>query len=300
MKRSLITSILAVLILSQGCEFEMSIGVGKKDPIPESSFKSNGLNSDPATMTVDDKASTSNIFTFGNVVKFEFNNVTGLKRINDLAFPGMSMCITNTLTDSTIYFSDDLLLKIDGGTDLTPLLLDAKFKTNLPHLNNEKYNIEIKIWDKKGSGKMTFSLPFEVKASDLLSIENKDLKYSNIYFWDDTDKKVVLDNNVNARHEFILISEGLEGFDIVDGKAYPGISLFMTEKNGNEIIAEENLIGTTSENGIDPIELRDNQAPVTLSFTYGNTSNPCHLTAKIFDLKNPEKYVIIETDLVLE
>ena len=296
----LLTSILTVLILSQACEFEINTGAEKKDPIPESSFKSSGLNSDVVTMTVDGEPSTSNIFTFGNVVKFEFNNVTGLKKINNLTFPGMSMNITNTANDSTIYFVDDLLLKIDDGTDLSPLLLDAEFKTNLPHLNNEKYNIEIKIWDKKGPGKMTFNLPFEVKAGDLLSIESNHLKYSNIYFWDDTDQKVVLDKNVNIRHKFILISEGLEGFDTVDEMAYPGISLLLVDKNGNEIIASENLLDADSENGINHLKLRDNQTPVTLSFTQGNAANPYHLATKIFDLKNPDKYILIETDLVME
>lgn len=300
MKLSFSSLILSALILFQGCNFEVNTGgIDKNDPIPESTFLLNGLKSDAVKMTVDGVPTMDNTFTFGTTVKFEFNNVVGLKRIKGLVYPGMSMRITDTGKDSTLFFEDDLLLKIDGGTDLKPLLLDAKFKTNVPHLNNEQYNIELKIWDKKGSGEMTFNLPFEVKASDLLAIDKNELDYTNIYFWDETDKKVVFGNEVNAENTFILINEGLEGFDVVDGMVYPGISLLLVDRNGNEIISDENLLSANSETGIDPIELRENQAPVQLTFAQGRTANPCHMTTRIFDLKNPEKHITIETDLVV-
>lgn len=298
MKLTILASLILSLILFQRCEFEASTsGFGKKEPIPKSSVMKKGLDSDPAVMTVNGEPSAVNSFEYGSMVEFSFNNVTGLREVNGRVYPGTSLEVKDG-NDSTWYQVDDLFADLNG-TDLKPLQIHANFKVQLPYLNEEQYTVELKIWDRNSSKSMTFSMPFVVRENELLSVETNELDYTCVFFWDETAQEMVFNNTLDMTHEYVLVTEGVDGLDISDEKVFPGISLHLTDKNGNEILSDDNLVREKSETGIAPIELKDNQVPVILTFTPGRMANPCHLTTEIYDLKNFEKRITIEANLIL-
>jgi hypothetical protein len=111
---------------------------------------------------------------------------------------------------------------------------------------------------------------------------------------------VVTDKKLDIKDQFILIIEGLDGFDLVDGNVFPAIELAIENKNGKYIMYEENMLENTRETGVEYTALKENQVPITISFTSGFVDNPCQLKATITDLKNPKKKISIQADAVIE
>ena len=295
MKVIIISGLLVILLL-QGCNFNTSI---KKDLISGAVYTAHGLDSDNVEMEVNGKPSKKNTFTYGDKVEFTFNNIKGLKRKKGKVYPGMSMHIINNAGDTVLQL-ENLFKDDNDGTDLNPLLLRAFFKAALPHLNKEKYKVILKIWDKNSPGTITYTMPFEVVKSEFLSIQSNEIDYSNIYFWNDTDKKVVTDKKLDANSTYILIAEGLVGLDLIDDRVYPGIELEIIDNNGEYILSEANMLESLSEFGVERNELAENQVPVTIIFSPGKIANPCRLKAKIKDLKNSSKNIVIEADIIIE
>lgn len=296
MKLIIISSILLTFFAFQSCNFNKSF---KKDLISGAVYKADGLSTDNVEMEVNRTRTSNTIFTFGDRVEFFFNNVNGLTKRKGKTYPGMSMFIIRNGTD-TVMNKNDLLSDLEDGTDLQPLVLKAYFNVPNPTNENDKYKVILKIRDEKGSGKILYEMPFRVKKSSTLSIQSNKIEYSNIYLWNETQKKVVNGKKINQADKYILFIEGLDGFDLIENNAFPATELEIKDKNGNYVLYEKNVFESASELGVDHIALKDNQATVEISFSKGIISNPCHFKATITDLKNSKKNVQINADMVIE
>lgn len=133
-----------------------------KDLITGASSRGNGIGCDDVFIEVNGNIKKTNEFIYGDKVNFLFNNISGLKYVDGKVFPGLSMYIVKNKKD-TLLSADDLFKNLKDGTDLSPLQLKAKLTARLPHKNNEKYQVLIKIWDKKGTGTFSYEMPFIVK-----------------------------------------------------------------------------------------------------------------------------------------
>lgn len=296
MKLIIISSILFTLGVFQSCNFNKSF---KKDLVSGAVYKADGLGSNDVEMEVNGKSTTNNSFTFGDKVEFIFNDITGLTKKKGKTFPGMSMIVLKNGTD-TLMNKNDMLSEQEDGTDLEPLYLKAYFIAPLPENESDKYMVIIKIRDEKGSGKIQYEMPFRVKNSSFLSIKSKEIEYSNIYLWNETQGRVVNDKTINQSDEYILIIEGLDGFDLIENNAFPATEIEIKDKKGEYILYVENVFESSSLLGVDHVGMKENQATVKITFTQGAINNPCHFKATIKDLKNPKKKVLIEADLVIE
>lgn len=287
-------SLISVLLILGSCQFSQSVN---KDLTTGAYSRGDGLASDEVIMEVNGKVEKRNEFFYGEKVNLIFNNVNGFKKHDNKSHPELAIYIVKNEKD-TVLSNFNLLKNLENGTDISPLQLQANFTTALPYQNNEKYKVYVEIGDKKGEGKFSYEMPFTIKENDLLAINNNELQYSNIYLWNENLKQPVVDKTVNADQLLILILNGVEGFELENGKAFPIFSLDITDANGNKIISSPNLLNQFEDDGVDPEDLKK-QLTAKINFTEGKINNPCKLIAKVKD-KNSTKEINIKTQLIIQ
>ena len=294
MKEIKIVSLMLIAVLISSCQFSQSVNT---DLITGAYSRGNGIGCDDVVLEVNGEVERRNEFVFGENVNLIFNNIQGLSRLESMTYPGLSMYIVKNETD-TVLSKPSLLDHLNEGTDLSPLQLQANFVTALPYSNNEKYKVFVKIWDKKGEGTFDYSLPFKVIDNELLTIVNSDVEYSSIYLWNETLKQVVFDEHINSEHEFLLILDGIDGFEKIDENVFPILSLDIVDNNGSIILSNANLLSDYETIGVNA-DLVKQQVFATFSFSEGEVNNPCLLTAVLKD-KNSSKEINITANLEIK
>lgn len=291
MRKTRILSLLIAIITFSSCQFNQSVNT---DLTTGAYSRGDGIGIDDIIIEINGEADNRNEFVFGEKVNLVFNNVSGLNNSDGKTFPELSMHIVKNEKD-TVLSNPNLLKSLNNGTDLSPIQLQANFRTALPNQNNEKYKVFIEITDKKGDGKFNYELPFTIKENDLLDIKSNGIEYSTIYLWNETLKQPVFDNNVSSEHLFILILNDIQGLELTDEKVFPVFSLNLTDNDGNIILSNPNLLSAYGETGVNPKDLKS-QVTAKLTFTKGKINNPCRLNAKLKD-KNSSKEINISTEL---
>ena len=291
MRKTRILSLLIAIITFSSCQFNQSVNT---DLTTGAYSRGDGIGIDDIIIEINGEADNRNEFVFGEKVNLVFNNVSGLNNSDGKTFPELSMHIVKNEKD-TVLSNPNLLKSLNNGTDLSPIQLQANFRTALPNQNNEKYKVFIEITDKKGDGKFNYELPFTIKENDLLDIKSNGIEYSTIYLWNETLKQPVFDNNVSSEHLFILILNDIQGLELTDEKVFPVFSLNLTDNDGNITLSNPNLLSAYEETGVNPKDLK-NQVTAKLTFTKGKINYPCRLNAKLKD-KNSSKEINISTEL---
>lgn len=291
--KKILPNLVALLFICGACQFNQSVS---KNVVTGAYSRADGIGSDDVVMEINGKAETRNEFFYGEKINFVFNDVTGLTTEDGKTYPGLAMYIVKNQKD-TLLAEPDLLKDLKDGIDLSPLQLKANFVAALPNNNNEKYKALVTITDKKGDGKYTFELPFTIKENKVLTLKNKGFTYSNIYLWNETTKAVVVADTADSDHQLMIIMEGVEGFKIIDGKAFARFSLEVTDAHGNKILSSPNLFSEFETTGMAPEDLKK-QVVAQMNFTDGRLNNPYKITAKLKD-KHSEKEIEVTTALYL-
>lgn len=289
MKNHSILSLFILLLVS--CNQSVN-----KDLVTGAYSRGYGLNCDDVVIEINTKTVKQNTFIYGEDVYFNFNNVNGFTKEDGKVFPGLAMYVIQNKKDTIRSFPD--LFKNTQGTDLSPLQLKAHIMMGFPHQNKEKYALHIAIWDKKGDGKYTYTLPFTVKKSDVLTISG-DLSNSNIYLWNETQNNPIINQHLNKTDTLNLILEGLHGFTEVDNKVFPLFSIKIQDHEGNYLLKNDNLLANYKDIGIDSKKILENQLTAILSFSQGTISNPCKIEAVLTDQKS-DKTLRIFGEFVIE
>lgn len=293
MKQLKVASLLLLTITLFSCQFNQSVN---KDLTTGAFSKGDGLSCEDITIKINGKAEKRNTFTYGEKVEFNFENIAGLIEEGGKAFPAMSMVIIKNEKD-TAFNAPNLLTDLESGTDLSPLVLKANFISALPFENNEKYKVLIKITDKKSKGTFEYELPFTVQKNNFLKVNSKDITYSNIYLWDETEQYSVVSKEINVEHVYILILEGLNGLEVTDNKVYPVLSTEIVDNKGDTILANPNTLADYKENGVEYEQFKQAQLTVNLTFKPGKVSNPCRLKATLMDQKSNKR---LETEAIID
>jgi hypothetical protein len=281
------------IITFNSCQFNQSVNT---DLTTGAYSRGDGIGVDDIYIEIDGKIENRNEYVFGEKVNLIFNNINGLTKKENNTFPELSMYIVKNEKD-TVLSNPNLLKSLDNGTDLFPLQLQVSFGTALPYQNEEKYKVFVNIWDKKGNGKFAYELPFTIKENDLLNIENKGIKYSKIYLWNETRKQPVFDQNVSSEDLLILILDDISGLELSNEKVFPIFSIDLIDSKGNKIISNPNLLSDYENEGVNPEDLKS-QLTAKLTFSKGEINNPCKLIVKLKD-KNSSKEVNIRTELII-
>ncbi len=285
---------LMVIVVFVSCNFNKSV---HKDLETGAFSKGDGIGCDDVLITVNGELDKRNQFVYGEKINLVFNNVIGLKKIDSLTYPALSMYIVKNGKD-TLLAKPNLLEKLKNGVNLSPLQLRTTFKAVLPHENNEKYKVHVNIWDNKGDGTFTYELPFTVKKNEVLKVKSSGLKYSKSYLYNETLKEVVASKNIKSNHTFVLVLENVEGMSQKEGRVFPVFSINMKDSNGEKIITNENVLKRYEEKGLLVNDLKGGRLTTKLTFTKGVFNNPYKLSAKLSD-KNSSKQIEISGDLIL-
>jgi len=286
--------LLVISLVLGACQFNHSINTDLKTGAYS---KGEGIGCDGTIIKINNKEDNRNEFIFGESVDLVFKNITGFKKFKNKKFPEISMFIVKNEKD-TVLRDINLLENLKKGTEFSPLDLKTSFKAVLPHKNDENYKVYVHIWDRKSEGQFNYELPFTIKSSDLLTINTKGIGYSNIYLWNETKKETVLESKLNVKEFYVLILEGIEGLKAINKKVYPIFSIELTDRLGNKIIRNPNLLSAYEKTGVDPEDLKI-QLTSKLSFSAGKINNPCTLKVNVAD-QNSDKNIAVVTQLNIE
>ncbi|MBL1279681.1 MAG: hypothetical protein COA33_005390 [Fluviicola sp.] len=292
--RSFITVIIVSLIFGS-CQFNQSVN---KDLSTGAYTRGDGISCNDVIIKVNEEVKNTNTFTYGEEITFVFNNVRGLTIEDGKSYPTLSMVVMKNEKD-TVLNRPNLLNNLNQGTTLSPLRLTAYFVVALPNENGESYKMHITIKDQRGDGVLTYELPFTVENNDLLKVNSTSIDYSRIYLWNESTKKTVINGQVNSNDTLILIIEGVEGLEMKDNLIFPILSIEMSDRNGNKIISDPNILSNIERSGVNPKDFKDGQIPVILTFRSGTKNNPYQLIAVLKD-KNSDNKIEILTELNLK
>ena len=100
-------------------------------------------------------------------------------------------------------------------------------------------------------------------------------------------------NEIPLDSKFSIVYQGIENYTLKDGKAFPGLSMEVTDAAGNFVLNEANLFGSSTEgySAEDASVLRG-------SVTVGNpmkSGETYHCKIRVFD-KNSDAEIISELD----
>ena len=294
MKKIKITALLVTLIVFGSCQFNQSVN---SDLSTGAYSRGDGLGVDDVSIEIFGKKENRNEFFYGEKVDLVFNDITGFVKKDDRVYPKMSIHIVKNEKD-TVVSVPNTLENISDGTAIAPLQLRAFFNTAFPHKNNEKYKVYVSIQDKNSDGKFSYELPFTIKESGLLKVENNGLSYNTAYLWNETLKQPVVDKNVKQDHTFNIILEGINGLEIEGHKVFPIFSIDIEDAKGNKIASDSNLFSQYETSGVNYVDV-EQQISATIAFTEGKINNPCTVTAKLKDKKS-DKEIVITSELEVE
>lgn len=294
MNKITISSLVLISTLFGACQFNKSVNT---DFQTGAYYRANGISCDEVAIEVNGKNVSRNEFVFGEKVTLVFKNVTGFKKSQGKKHPKISMFIIKNEKD-TVLNKGNLLKGLNNGIAFEPLDLRADFIAALPNKNNEKYKALVVIKDRKGDGDFKYKLPFTITDNSLLTITNNDIKYSNIYLWNETLKQPVIGPRINVKESYVLILDGIEGLLPIKNKVFPVFSIALVDNLNNKIISNPNLLSAYVKTGVNPDDLKV-QLTSKLSFSEGTINNPCTLTVKLKDTNSP-KAILITTQLEIK
>ena len=146
-----------MLIILSACNQSVN-----KDLKTEAYSRGDGLGCDDIYININGEQINRNAFELNSKIKIVFDDVNGFNKEDGKAYPGISMKIIANEAEKIADFPD-LLAELKNGTDLNPMILNASFITAPEYFNaSKKYELLVKIWDKKGNGSFTYELPFTI------------------------------------------------------------------------------------------------------------------------------------------
>lgn len=282
------------ILIFYSCDFKKS---AHKDLITGLSTTGEGLSCKDVSILSDDNVVRRSTFTFGEVITFKFKNIEGFNEENGTVFPGMSILIRDS-ENNIVLQNDDVYANYSEGINYSPLVLYAEATLAKPIYSGKQYNLLIKIWDKKGDGKLSAEMSFDVKPNDKISVSKGNCNYDEVYLFSEKNDKVITDNSIQFGENVFLIFEGVKEFVEEAEKIYPGLSLFIRDNKGEIILRNEDLFNEYEQTGIEASDFRD-RVSANFWFNGSEANNPLSLEAKLWDRKS-DKFIYAKTSLNLK
>ncbi|MFY0631698.1 MAG: hypothetical protein JXR05_15140 [Flavobacteriaceae bacterium] len=286
MKRITLIKLILLSFLFSACEFSYSV---KKADTTNYTSKPDGLNCKNISIERQADTNDNNIFFYGERVDIIFENVTGLKKINEKVYPKMSLFIIKNEKD-TILFNNDLF-EGQEGVEETSLNLRAYMVAVLPSNSGDRYKAHINIKDRNSDGSFFYELPFKVEKSNLLKVVSKNVEYSNAYLWNQNKKKGIFNKTIDLETPVMLIIEGVDGFEEKEGKVFPILSIGLRDADGENVIDSGNLFKDYGKNGVSAKDLKE-QLHAEFTLNSGIVNNPYKLKVILKDTKSSKKLIV--------
>ena len=273
------TFAIAILLFTfYSCDFRKSVN---KDLVTGLVTKGDGLSSEEVYLTSGEEKINRNTFTYGEKIYLNFENVEGLKKVDEAVFPGLQLLVLGQAGDTVMKY-DDLYADYHDGIKISPLLLKTYLTVADPIHSNNRYTVFVKIWDKKGKGTFTAEMDFSVIANKDIQVENNNVSFDEIYLFSKERDITITDNRAKYNENIYMIFEGLEGFREEAGNVLIGLAMKITDSEGNLILNEDDLIG---DSGIESSEVKSRISP-SFIFTGSDIRNPVTCEITIWDKKS--------------
>lgn len=141
-----------------------------------------------------------------------------------------------------------------------------------------------------------FSTGIKKDLSTGLTSVNNGLSAEDIYLTVDGNK---LSSNVIALgKQVVLIADGVDYYQVTDGKVYPGCRIILTDKAGKEIL---NLPDAFAEQttGLEKAKAAVLRATLTTGSPM-QVGETYHLNVRFFDKNKKESEIVSDVDLVMK
>lgn len=139
-----------------------------------------------------------------------------------------------------------------------------------------------------------FSKGFKDDLSTHLSMKYNGLSVSDVYLADDSGRRLT-DNHVSYGHHYNIVATSVDGFALMDGKAYPGVELTIKDSQGNILLHAPDLIADQTKDG-----LTGSINQLYGSFTVGDPmkiGQHYKILVHFFDKKNPDNVIDVNEEI---
>ena len=273
--RGLILALLFIAVNS--CQFAQSVN---KDLITGLSTRGDGLSCNKIYLSDGENVIKRNTFLYGETYFVNFDGMEGFERVGTGAFPNMQLVVVSDRGDTVLYVND----MYDGyslGIENSPLDLYGEVTVADPIHSNENYTLYVNIRDKKGQGRFTATLDFEVVADEKITVTGNQVSSREIYLYSQQRGRAITDGQAEFNENIYVLFEGLDGFSVVEGKVHLGLSLEVKDATGNLILDEADLFG---EEGM-AYEMVHEQLAPNFILTGSQIANPVNCKVRVWDKK---------------
>lgn len=111
------------------------------------------------------------------------------------------------------------------------------------------------------------------------------------------DNTVMEDNKAQLNTKVAIAVQGLANYTLKDDKAFPGLMLTLTDKDGNVIIGEEDLFAEST--GYSPEDASILRGTITVGDPM-KSGETYHLKMRVWDKNKTENELTAEVDIVVQ
>jgi hypothetical protein len=243
---------LPVFLLSS-CHFSAGI---KKDALTGLTIKNQSLDYEQYTLLKEKRQLGGHALAFGETLTLTLTGVSHFKEEDGKVYPGMRMTVKKKSGEVLLYYADLLQESAANGLSrATASTLRASFTAGPPLVTGQSCDLVVTIWDKKGDGTITASLPLTIEkpVTPGLSVTPSGLSCDFAYITDVNGK--VSSNEAVTGDRTGITFFGLKGFTEENGLVFPGGEIIITGTNGEQKLHTEDVFATSAANGLDPAEV---------------------------------------------
>ena len=129
-----------------------------------------------------------------------------------------------------------------------------------------------------------------------LSVSNNGFSFEEAYLVG-PDNVITKSNQVNLGSQIAIVVEGIENYELKDGKAFPGLSLVVTDKDGTAVISEPDLLA--GPEGYPPTDASVLRGTVTVGAPM-KSAEVYHVKMKVWDKNKTDNEINAEIDIVVQ
>lgn len=287
-KSTLLVGIIFAGITS--CNFSKSVS---KDLISGMTTKGDGLSAENVYVTINDEIISDNEFYYGQDIITNFENMDGFVIENNRFFPMMQVVLVSKKGDTIMYEPD--LLKADAGFDASLKTLTGNMILARPIYTDDDYTMLYTITDKKGTGKYSSELKFNILHDPLIKVSKKGLDFKEAYLMSLTKKDMIL-NGKMAFDELVLMDfQDISGYKSSNGQVALGLKIYVVDAANNVIL---DMADAFNGREVGEEEMK-NGVGAQLQIKKGRIQNPVNFQVTIWD-KNSDAKLTAETKLTVE
>lgn len=279
-------SVATILGLFMACNFNQSVS---KDLMTGLTTRGEGLSAKEVYIADGEKKATDNTFLYGQKIYTNFVNMDGFVIENRQFFPEMQVVVVSKAGD-TVLRNENML----GGKGLDASLstLNGHVMLATPIQSGAEYTVAYTVSDTKSDAVFYSELDLKLKKDPNVRIKEEGLWAKETYIFNQDSGTVVTKGEIPFETNMLFDLQGLEGYEVVEGRANLGMSAIVIDADGQVILNRPDLLANRM---LTDAEVKKGLAS-TLKIRKGNVVNPLKWKVEVWDKTNNAK-ITVEADL---